>query len=73
MRCKQCGEGFPKGQSYNIWELKRQEVTPADAQGLTSNFNTEDAGVFCSRDCLTNYLKSGNKSGVFDLGGARRT
>ncbi len=71
MRCKQCGEAFPKGQSYNIWELRRQEVTPADTQGLTTHVNTEDAGVFCSRECLTSYLKSGNKSGVFDLGGRK--
>lgn len=68
MRCKQCAESFPVGQSFNVWELKRQEVMPADAQGLTSSVHLEDAGVFCSRQCLTNYLKSSDQSGVFDLG-----
>lgn len=71
MRCKQCGESFPNGQSFNVWELKRQEISPGDVQGLTTNVHLEDAGVFCSRQCLTSYLKSGDKSGVFDLGGRR--
>lgn len=71
MRCKHCGEGFPKGQPFNMWEVRRSEVSPGDAEGLTTHVHLEDAGVFCSRQCLTNYLKSGDKSGVFDLGGRK--
>lgn len=68
MRCKQCGESFPKGQPFDVWEIRRQNVSPGDADGTTSHVHMEDAGTFCSRDCLVHYLKSGNKSGVFDLG-----
>ena len=39
---------------------------------MTSNVNMEDAGVFCSRKCLTDYLKVGDHSGMFDLGARRR-
>ena len=67
MRCKQCGEAFPKGQPYNMWEMRRQEVTPADSEGLAVHMTLEDGGVFCSRPCLTSYLRSGDRSGVFDL------
>lgn len=68
MRCKQCGEPFPKAQSYDVWEVRRQHVEP-DQGGLTAHVHVEDAGVFCSRACLKDYLRSGDKSGMFDLGG----
>ena len=68
MRCKQCAESFPKGQPFDMWEVRRMHVAPGDAESLTTNFNMEDAGVFCSRKCLTDYLKAGDRSGMFDLG-----
>ena len=68
MRCKQCAESFPIGQPYDMWEMRRQHVSPADVQSLISNIQMEDAGLFCSRKCLTDYLKAGDRSGVFDLG-----
>lgn len=71
MRCKQCAEPFPKGQAYDMWEVRRQHVSPADAESLTTNVHMEDAGLFCSRKCLTDYLKAGDRSGVFDLGGRK--
>lgn len=71
MRCKQCAESFPKGQPYDMWEVRRQHVSPIDAESMTANVNMEDAGIFCSRKCLTDYLKSGDRSGVFDLGGRK--
>ena len=71
MRCKQCAESFPKGQPYDMWEVRRQHVSPLDADSVTTNINMEDAGVFCSRKCLADYLKVGDRSGVFDLGGRK--
>jgi hypothetical protein len=71
MRCKQCAESFPKGQPYDMWEVRRQHVSPVDAESMTANVNMEDAGIFCSRKCLTDYLKAGDRSGVFDLGGRK--
>jgi len=68
MSCKQCGEGFAKGQSYDIFALRREKVMPSDAEGLITHTHTEDAGVFCSRRCVTDYLKAADKSGVFGLG-----
>jgi hypothetical protein len=54
-----------------MWEVRRMHVSPVDAESLTANFNMEDAGLFCSRKCLTDYLKVGDRSGVFDLGGRK--
>lgn len=71
MRCKQCGEPFPKGQAFDMWEIRRQQVSPADSEGIVSTVHMEDAGVFCSRKCLTDYLNAGDRSGMFDLGGRR--
>ena len=71
MRCKQCAESFPKGQPYDMWEVRRQHVSPLDQESVTSNVNMEDAGFFCSRKCLTDYLKAGDRSGVLDLGGRK--
>ncbi len=68
MRCKQCAESFPKGQPYDMWEVRRQHVSPVDVDSLTTTVNMEDAGVFCSRKCLSDYLTAGDRSGVFDLG-----
>ncbi len=67
MRCKQCSESFPKGKAHDRWELKRQSVEPEHG-GETSHVHLQDAGVFCSRNCLQNYLRSGDRSGIFDLG-----
>jgi len=47
MRCKQCAESFPKGQPYDMWEVRRMHVAPIDVDSLTNNVNMEDAGVFC--------------------------
>jgi hypothetical protein len=66
MRCKQCGEGFSKTESYDVWELKRQYVQP-DPSALTAHVHVEDAGLFCSRTCLKDYLRHGDRSGVFDM------
>ena len=55
MRCKQCAESFPKGQPYDMWEVRRQPVSALDAESMTTTVNMEDAGVFCSRKCLPDY------------------
>jgi hypothetical protein len=54
-----------------MWEVRRMHVSPVDAESLTTNINMEDAGLFCSRKCLADYLKVGDRSGVFDLGGRK--
>lgn len=72
MRCKQCAESFPKNQPFDVFEMRRNKVLPADADGMTSAVMMEDGGMFCSRKCLGDYLKAGDKSGVFDLGGLRK-
>jgi hypothetical protein len=66
MRCKQCGDAFSKTEPYDLWELKRQYVQHT-AGGVGSNVHTEDAGVFCSRTCLKDYLRTGEKSGIFNV------
>lgn len=68
MRCKQCAESFPANQPFTMWEVRRAQVMPADNEGMANHVHLEDAGVFCSRKCLTDYLKAGDRSGVFDLG-----
>lgn len=72
MRCKQCAESFPKNQPFDVFELRRHKMLPADADGMTHSDQLEDSGLFCSRKCLGDYLKSGERSGVFDLGGIRK-
>jgi hypothetical protein len=72
MQCKQCGESFPKNQPYDLFELRRHAYLPADSEGTMHNDMIEDGGTFCSRKCLTDYLKSNDKSGLMDLGGMRR-
>ena len=71
MRCKQCGEGFPKGQQFTVFELRRNVVLPIDNDSQTTNVMQEDSGTFCSRKCIGDYLKAGDRSGVFDLGGKK--
>lgn len=68
MKCRHCGEGFPKGQSYSVFEMKKQQVMPSDAEGQIVSVVLEDGGVFCSRKCLMDNLKAADKSGVFGLG-----
>jgi hypothetical protein len=72
MRCKQCGEAFPKNQPYDVFEFRRHKMLPADSDGMTQTSVIEDGGMFCSRKCTTDYLSSRDKSGVFDLGGIRK-
>ena len=72
MRCKQCGESFPKNQPFDLFELRRNKVLPADPEGMTHSVHIEDGGIFCSRKCLGDFLKAGDRSGVFDLGGIRK-
>jgi hypothetical protein len=66
MRCKQCGEPFSKTDSFEIWEIKRQYVRP-DPNGPTATVHLEDAGAFCSRNCMRDYLGPGDRSGVFNI------
>jgi hypothetical protein len=54
-----------------MWEVRRMHVAPTGGESRTANVNMEDAGVFCSRKCLADYLKVGDRSGVFDLGGRK--
>ena len=72
MRCKQCSESFPKNQPFDMFELRRSKVLPSDAEALTTSVHLEDAGLFCSRKCLGDYLRAGDKSGLFDLGAVRK-
>ena len=34
---------------------------------MTNTDTLEDSGAFCSRKCLSDYLSSQDKSGVFNL------
>ena len=72
MRCKQCAESFPKNQPYDLFELRRHKFLPADPDGMTQSDIIEDGGMFCSRKCVTDFLNSRDKSGVFDLAGLRK-
>ena len=72
MRCKQCGESFPKNQPYDLFELRKHVYLPADPEGTMHNDMIGDGGTFCSRKCMSDYLKSSDKSGVMDLGSMRR-
>jgi hypothetical protein len=71
MRCKQCGEGFPKNQPYDLFELRKHKYLPADPEGTMHSAMLEDGGTFCSRKCLGDYLKTNDKSGLMDLGSMR--
>lgn len=72
MRCKQCSESFPKNQPFDMFEMRRHKLMPADSDGMTHTDVLEDSGLFCSRKCLGDYLRSGDKSGMFDLGAMRK-
>ena len=72
MRCKQCAESFPKNQPSDLFELRRHKFLPADPDGMTQSDIIEDGGMFCSRKCVTDFLSSRDKSGVFDLAGLRK-
>jgi hypothetical protein len=67
MRCKKCGEGFPNKQPFDVFEFRRHKLMPADSEGMTVTDTIEEAGAFCSRKCLSDYLSSADKSGVFNL------
>jgi hypothetical protein len=71
MQCKHCGESFPKGQPFDTFELRRHKMFPSE-DSMTHSDQIEDAGVFCSRKCLGDYLNSKDKSGVFDLSHLRK-
>ena len=43
MRCKQCGESFPKNQPFDVFELRRHKMLPADSDGMTHSDQLEDA------------------------------
>jgi hypothetical protein len=72
MTCKQCGESFPKNQPHDVFEMKRHKMTPADPEGMTYSDQLEDAGVFCSKKCLGDYVRSTEQSGIFDLSELRK-
>ena len=72
MICKQCAESFPKNQPYDLFELRRHKFLPADPDVMTQTDIIEDGGMFCSLKCVTVFLSSRDKSGVFDLGGLRK-
>ena len=43
MRCKNCGEPFPVGKAYDLFELRRSHILPTDADAVTSTVHMEDA------------------------------
>ena len=72
MLCKKCGESFPTNKPFEVFEFRRHKLLPADSDGMTHADTVEDGGAFCSRKCLSDYLKASDKSGVMELGGSRR-
>ena len=70
MHCKQCAESFPKNQPFDLFELRRHMYLPANPESTMHNAVLEYAGAFCSRKCLTDYLKSRDKA-TMDLGSMR--
>ena len=71
MRCKKCGESFQREQPFDVYEFRRHKLLPADGDGIIHADTVEDAGAFCSKKCLGDYLSSQDKSGVFNLSGVR--
>ena len=67
MRCKKCGESFPDKKPFEVYEFRRHKLLPADGVGIIHTDTHEEAGTFCSRKCLTDYLSSQDVSGVFNL------
>lgn len=72
MRCKQCETSFPKGQSYDMWQFRRQFVEPSGGESDGTTVHIEDAGVFCSRECLRGYLSGTDQSGILGINAVRR-
>jgi hypothetical protein len=66
MQCKKCGEDLQKNGLFEVFEFRRHKLMP-DADGMAHADALEDGGAFCSRKCLSNYLSSEDKSGVFSL------
>jgi hypothetical protein len=53
-----------------MWQFRRQYVEPGagtDTGGESSHVHVEDAGVFCSRECLRGYLAGTDQSGIFNV------
>lgn len=71
MRCKKCGESLVQSQPFDVFEFRRHRLLPADTEGMTHSDTIDDGGAFCSRKCLTDYLASQDKSGVFNLNALR--
>ena len=71
MRCKKCGETFTSNGPFDVFEFRRHKMMPADTDGMIQTDTVEDGGSFCSRKCLSDYLGSVEKSGVFDLSALR--
>jgi hypothetical protein len=71
MQCKKCGDVFPVKQPFDVFEFRRHKLLPADSEGMTTTDTLEDGGAFCSRKCLSDYLGSQDKSGVFNLSALR--
>jgi hypothetical protein len=46
--------------------MRKQYVEP-DQAGQGAHVHMEDAGVFCSRNCMRDHLGVGDKSGVFNV------
>lgn len=67
MRCKKCGESFESMKPFEVYEFRRHKLLPADGEGIIHTDAVEEAGTFCSRKCLSDYLSSQDKSGVFNL------
>jgi len=65
MFCKHCGEAFPRNHAFDVWSIRKERVVPADTEGVVNNVLLEDAGIFCSRKCIFDYLKPAERSGVF--------
>jgi hypothetical protein len=70
MRCKKCGEEFPKNQPFDLFEFRRHTYLPNDPQCTTHSDMLDDSGMFCSRKCLGDYLKANDTSSL-DLGSMR--
>ncbi len=71
MRCKKCAESFIQSSPYEVYEFRRHKLLPADGEGILHTDTIEEAGTFCSRKCLSDYLASHDKSGVFNLSALR--
>ena len=71
LQCKKCGESFETTKPFDLFEFRRHKLLPADSEGMTHTDTVEEAGAFCSRKCLSDYLASKDVSGVFNLSALR--